>query len=58
MWLGLRRLGYDEQAATMSEAITRTVDSGLREYYDPYTGKGMGATSFAWSTLVMELLRA
>ena len=57
VWLGLRRLGYDEQAVTMSEAIARTIGgSGLREYYDPYTGDGMGATSFAWSTLVMELL--
>lgn len=57
LWLGLRRLGYDEQAARLASAIVQTIaDSGLREYYDPYTGAGMGATSFAWSTLVMELL--
>jgi hypothetical protein len=28
----------------------------LREYYDPYTGRGMGAVGFAWSTLILELL--
>jgi hypothetical protein len=30
--------------------------AGLREYYDPYTGEGMGATDFSWSALVMELI--
>ena len=30
--------------------------SGLREYYDPYTGRGMGASAFAWSSLIMEVL--
>ena len=29
---------------------------GLREYYDPFTGRGMGATDFSWSALVMELV--
>ena len=29
---------------------------GLREYYDPFTGTGMGAHSFAWSALALELL--
>ncbi len=32
-----------------------TLASGLREYYDPYTGRGMGAPSFAWSALAVEL---
>ena len=30
--------------------------AGLREYYDPFTGAGMGAVDFGWSTLVLELL--
>jgi hypothetical protein len=29
---------------------------GLREYYDPYTGRGMGATDFGWSTLALEVV--
>jgi hypothetical protein len=32
------------------------LDAGLREYYDPYTGQGMGAESFSWSALVMEMV--
>jgi len=59
LWLGLVRLGYREQAEELTRRIARTVlASGLREYYHPYTGRGMGASSFAWSTLVMELTEA
>jgi hypothetical protein len=56
VWLGLVRLGYDEQAAELARRLTELVNAnGLREYYDPYTGGGMGTVSFAWSTLVMEI---
>jgi hypothetical protein len=30
---------------------------GLREYYDPRTGTGLGARDFAWSSLVAEFER-
>jgi glycogen debranching enzyme len=57
VWLGLVRLGYDAQAA---ELVTRIADAisaeGLREYYDPYSGRGMGTVDFAWSSLVLEML--
>jgi hypothetical protein len=57
VWLGLRRLGYDGPAQELADRLTTVVKTaGLREYYDPYTGEGMGATNFAWSTLVIELL--
>jgi hypothetical protein len=57
LWTGLVRLGYhseaDELALRLSGAIAA---AGLWEYYEPYTGRGMGAADFAWSTLVMELI--
>jgi hypothetical protein len=57
LWLGLVRLGYRHAAAEMGRRIASAVaGAGLREYYDPFTGKGMGATSFSWSALVMELV--
>jgi hypothetical protein len=57
VWLGLVRLGYEKQANALRARIAGAVaDAGLREYYDPYSGAGMGATDFAWSTLVMEML--
>jgi hypothetical protein len=56
LWLGLRRLGYAEAASELADRVSRAVlTSGLREYYDPYTGAGMGAHGFSWSSLVLEL---
>ncbi|MGI8715326.1 MAG: MGH1-like glycoside hydrolase domain-containing protein [Solirubrobacteraceae bacterium] len=58
-WLGLVRLGYDHQADELARRLAATIAaSGLREYYQPFTGAGMGAHDFAWSTLVLELLEA
>lgn len=58
-WLlvpAMRELGYDRAAervvASLAEAAVR---EGLREYYDPLTGRGMGASGFGWSTLVMDM---
>lgn len=56
LWLGLRRLGYDEQADELARRVMRAVAAaGLREYYDPITGEGMGARDFSWSSLIVEL---
>jgi hypothetical protein len=56
-WLGLLRLGYDEPAAQLGRRLGEAVaTAGLREYYDPYTGAGMGAYDFGWSTLTLEML--
>jgi hypothetical protein len=55
-WLGLRRLGYDQEAERMASGLIGAVErEGLREYYDPRTGKGLGAKDFAWSALVAEM---
>ena len=57
VWRGLVRLGYDEYAANIARAITDTVSrEGLREFYDPHDGRGMGAHDFAWSALALDLL--
>ncbi len=57
LWRGLVRPGYEEDAATLARAITETVSrEGLREFYDPHDGRGMGAGDFAWSALALELL--
>jgi glycogen debranching enzyme len=55
-WLGLRRLGYEAEAQRLADGLIATVArEGLREYYHPQTGKGMGAVDFAWSALVAEM---
>jgi hypothetical protein len=56
VWLGLLRLGYSDQAQQLAEGICGAVEAeGLREYYDPRDGEGLGAVDFAWSALVTEL---
>jgi hypothetical protein len=57
LWLGLVRLGYREQAGEMADRLRRVVtEQGLREYYNPFTGEGMGARDFSWSALALELV--
>ena len=56
VWLGLHRLGYEAEAQQLADGVVATVArEGLREYYDPRDGRGMGAKDFAWSALVAEL---
>jgi len=44
VWLGLRRLGYGAEAARLAEGVIGAVArEGLREYYDPRNGRGLGA---------------
>jgi hypothetical protein len=56
VWLGMRRLGYEQEALRLAEGvIAAAAREGLREYYDPRDGKGLGAKDFAWSALIAEL---
>jgi hypothetical protein len=56
VWLGLRRLGYVEEAERLAAGVlSAAAREGLREYYDPRDGSGLGARDFAWSALVAEL---
>jgi glycogen debranching enzyme len=57
VWLGLLRLGYHEHAEELARRVLGAVaQAGLREYYDPNTGAGMGANDFAWSALAAEFV--
>ena len=56
VWIGMRRLGYLEQAERLAAGVIGAVArSGLREYYDPRDGTGLGAREFAWSALIAEM---
>jgi hypothetical protein len=56
LWTGLVRLGYEDEANELAQRVIATVTrSGLREYYNPFSGAGMGQVDFGWSALVMEL---
>ena len=49
LWMGLLRLGYDEQAETMASGSLSAAYAreGSREFYEPFTGEGLGAASSA-----------
>jgi glycogen debranching enzyme len=56
VWIGLRRLGYEQEAERLAAGLIGAVErEGLREYYDPRDGTGLGAKDFTWSALVCEL---
>ena len=51
----LRRHGYPELADTIKAKTHEAVEmSGFREYYQPYTGEGLGARDFGWTTLILD----
>ena len=53
VWIGLRRLGYEQEANRLAAGLIGAVErEGLREYYDPRDGTGLGARDFAWSALI------
>jgi glycogen debranching enzyme len=55
IWLGLNRLGYEKEAAEMEKAwLGCYVREGSWEFYEPYSGEGMGARDFGWTSLVAE----
>jgi Mannosylglycerate hydrolase MGH1-like glycoside hydrolase domain len=56
LWMGMLRLGYEAEAAELARRLCDAVArEGLREYYDPRNGAGLGAREFAWSALIAEL---
>jgi glycogen debranching enzyme len=56
---GLRRHGHVELARTIEDRSAALVErSGFREYYDPTTGEGFGASDFSWTALALDLLIA
>jgi glycogen debranching enzyme len=52
----LRLHGYGSIADVIAKASKDLVmHQGFREYYNPITGKGMGAKNFTWGTLVVDM---
>jgi len=59
-WLlvpALRSLGYEHDGDRIVRALAQaTARFGFREYYDPLSGRGLGARGFGWSTLLLDLI--
>jgi hypothetical protein len=56
LWLGMVRLGYQDEARELASRLSGAVlREGPREYYHPHTGRGLGARDFAWTSLIAEM---
>jgi glycogen debranching enzyme len=59
LYWGLRQHGFADAAHELARrTIAMQAKGGIREFYDPRTAEGQGATSFGWSTLVLDLIAA
>jgi len=48
IWLGLLKYYYNDAAERIRQGIFElTANHGFREYYDPFTGRGLGGKSFS-----------
>ena len=65
MWISMNWIAAEAAAVygkhgLASDITAKTArliaENGFREYYDPYTGKGMGAQDFTWPTLVVDMI--
>lgn len=53
---GLRLHGFDELAGRIAERSRTVVERGsFNEFYDPLSGRPVGADRFGWATLVVDM---
>ena len=59
LYWGLREHGFADVAGELARrTVAMQARGGIREFYDPRTGAGEGATDFGWSCLVLDLIAA
>jgi glycogen debranching enzyme len=58
-WLGLLQYGYKREAEIIRQGIFDLVHKhGIREYYDPFDGRGLGGKNFSWTAaLVIDMIK-
>lgn len=59
LYWGLRTHGFDDVASELARrTVAMQARGGIREFYDPFTAEGYGATDFGWSCLSLDLIAA
>lgn len=54
---GLQLYGFADLAAELASRCQALVEkSGFREYYDPFTGDGLGSLLHSWSGIVLDMI--
>lgn len=58
IYLGLLKYGYEEEAEHIKQGTFELAQNhGFREYFDPYTGEGLGGKAFSWTAaLVIDMI--
>ena len=60
IWLGLLKYGYRQISDQIKNngILELAATHGFREYYDAYTGEGLGGKSFSWTAaLVIDMIK-
>jgi glycogen debranching enzyme len=53
---GLKDYGFDDIANELKKRTIRLVkEKGFHEFFNPFTGRGVGVNDFAWSGLIIDL---
>ena len=60
VWKGLQAQGRDDLARVLAaDMVDLVAGAGLREYFDPTTGEGLGGADFTWTAaLLLDVLSA
>lgn len=59
LYWGLRDHGRRKEASELARRTLRMVElGGMREFFNPRTAEGYGATDFGWTCLVLDLIAA
>lgn len=59
LYWGLRHHGFDEVATELANrTFEMALRGGQREFFNPLTAEGLGASNFSWTSLVLDLLAA
>ncbi len=59
IWLGLLKYGYRQIADKIKNGMLElATNHGFREYYDPFSGQGLGGKSFSWTAaLIIDMIK-
>ena len=59
IYWGLRQHGFEDVAHDLARrTVAMQAIGGIREFYDPRSGEGQGATDFGWWCLVLDMIAA
>jgi glycogen debranching enzyme len=54
IYYGLLEYGYRKRAQQIRQGMFELAHNhGIREYYDPFTGQGLGGKDFSWTAALM-----